>query len=66
MWRNRAAPGFIACMALILGGAVGNLIDSVFYGVLYHNAPGSPLQWFFGQATDRLCVDSPAGFVLAA
>ncbi|RZK31763.1 MAG: hypothetical protein EOO57_15865, partial [Hymenobacter sp.] len=39
LWRNRAAPGFIACMALILGGAVGNLIDSVFYGVLYHNAP---------------------------
>ena len=45
--RQRAASGFIACMALILGGAVGNLIDSVFYGIIYDNAPfGSPTRWF--------------------
>ena len=27
--------GFIACVALILAGASGNIIDSVFYGVLF-------------------------------
>ena len=37
--RQRAIGGYIASMALILGGTVGNLIDSVFYGVIYQNAP---------------------------
>jgi signal peptidase II len=27
--------GFIACVALILAGAFGNIIDSVFYGVIF-------------------------------
>jgi signal peptidase II len=55
--RQRAPKGFIACMALILGGAVGNLIDSIFYGVLYHNAPtGSPTQWLYGQVIDMINV----------
>ena len=61
---QRAAGGYIACMALILGGAVGNLIDSVFYGVLYDNAPfGSPTRWFYGQVIDMLYVDIYEGFL---
>jgi signal peptidase II len=57
LWQQRAPKGFIACMALILGGAVGNLIDSVFYGVLYQNAPaGSPTQWLYGQVIDMINV----------
>jgi signal peptidase II len=57
LWRTRAPKGFIACMALILGGALGNLIDSIFYGVLYHNAPaGSPSQWLYGQVIDMINV----------
>src|SRR5579862_131422 len=32
-------PGFLICLALILGGAVGNVIDSTFYGVFLDNAP---------------------------
>lgn len=57
LWRTRAPRGFIACMALVLGGAVGNLIDSIFYGVLYHNAPaGSPSQWLYGQVIDMINV----------
>lgn len=64
LWRQRAAAGFIACMALILGGAVGNVIDSVFYGVIYHNAPfGSPTPWFFGQVIDMIYVDIYEGFL---
>ncbi|MFD1870872.1 lipoprotein signal peptidase [Hymenobacter bucti] len=67
LWRQRAAGGFIACMALILGGAVGNLIDSIFYGVIYNNAPaGSPSPWFFGQVIDMLYADIYEGFLPAS
>jgi signal peptidase II len=62
--RERAPGGYIACMALILGGALGNLIDSVFYGVIYSNAPfGSPTRWFYGQVIDMLYVDIYEGFL---
>ncbi|MGI4741414.1 MAG: lipoprotein signal peptidase [Janthinobacterium lividum] len=67
LWRSRAAAGFIACMSLILGGAVGNLADSIFYGIIYHNAPvGSPTPWFFGQVIDMLYADIYEGFLPAA
>ncbi len=62
--RQRAAAGFIACMALILGGAVGNLIDSIFYGLVYKNAPfGAPTAWFHGQVIDMIYVDIYEGFL---
>lgn len=32
--------GFIACVALVLAGAVGNIIDSVFYGVIFDHSYG--------------------------
>jgi signal peptidase II len=42
-------------MALILGGAVGNVIDSTFYGVFLNNHPiDSPTPWFHGQVIDML------------
>jgi signal peptidase II len=42
-------------MALILGGAVGNVIDSTFYGVFLNNhPPNSPTPWFHGQVIDML------------
>ncbi|MGE5365480.1 MAG: signal peptidase II [Bacteroidota bacterium] len=39
-------------LALILGGAVGNLIDRVFYGVFYGYAP-----LFYGKVVDFLDLD---------
>ena len=61
--RQRAIGGYIV-MALILGGTIGNLIDSVFYGVIYGNAPfGSPTRWFYGQVIDMLYVDIYEGFL---
>ena len=61
--KQRAAAGYIACMALILGGAVGNLIDSVFYGIIYDNAPfGSPSRWFYGQVIDMIYVPLYVGY----
>ena len=61
--RQRVAAGYIACMALVLGGALGNLIDSIFYGVIYNNAPlGSPTRWFYGQVIDMLFVPLYVGY----
>ena len=55
MAKKDAHPGFLLCMALILGGAVGNVIDSTFYGVLLDNHPvDSPTPWFHGQVIDML------------
>lgn len=63
LWRQRAPAGYIACIALILGGALGNLLDSIFYGVIYHNAPaGSPTPWFYGQVIDMINVPIYQGF----
>src|SRR5688572_17665588 len=50
-----AHTGFLWCMGLSLGGAVGNVIDSTFYGVFLQNAPeSSPTPWFHGQVIDML------------
>ena len=55
---NKSKPLLLTCTALILGGAIGNLIDSVFYGVLLNNAPlDAPMQWFHGQVIDMFFFD---------
>lgn len=55
MTSKKSHSGFLVCMALILGGAVGNVIDSIFYGVFLGNAPlDSPSLWFHGQVIDML------------
>ncbi len=55
LYQKKAHAGLIWCMALILGGAVGNVIDSTFYGVWLDNAPaGSVTPWFHGQVIDML------------
>src|SRR5436309_2155997 len=33
------SKGFIICGSLILAGALGNLIDSMFYGLIFTNSP---------------------------
>lgn len=50
--------GLLWCIALILGGAIGNVIDSAFYGVLLDNAPyDAPTPWFHGQVIDMFYID---------
>ncbi len=39
-------------IAMILGGAIGNLIDRAFYGIIFHYAP-----LFYGKVVDFLDVD---------
>ena len=50
--------------ALILGGAAGNGIDSIFYGKLLNNVPyKAPMSWFYGQVIDMLYIDIWSGFL---
>lgn len=56
--KKRTHPGLLWCVALILGGAVGNVIDSTFYGVLLDNAPyNASTPWFHGQVVDMFYID---------
>jgi signal peptidase II len=58
LWRmatKHAHRGFLICLSLILGGAIGNVIDSTFYGVIFNNSlPDSSTPWFHGQVIDML------------
>lgn len=36
--RKKYHPGFIACTGLIFAGALGNLIDSMFYGLIFEES----------------------------
>lgn len=46
--RKKEHPGFIACVALIFAGALGNLIDSLFYGMIFSASEyGYPLARLF-------------------
>ena len=50
--------GLLWCIALILGGAVGNIVDSTFYGVFLDNAPPDAITpWFHGQVIDMFYLD---------
>lgn len=55
LYKNRD-EGFLLrlALALILGGAIGNLIDRVFYGKIYGYAP-----YFYGKVVDFLHLDFP-------
>lgn len=45
----------LTSLALILAGATGNVIDSIFYGVILDNAPLNAVSpWFHGQVIDML------------
>lgn len=46
---RKESLGFRLSLAMILGGAVGNLIDRVFYGVIFGDAP-----LFYGKVVDFL------------
>ncbi|RIJ48570.1 lipoprotein signal peptidase [Maribellus luteus] len=39
--KNKEIPfGFIACISLIFAGAIGNIIDSLFYGIIFNHSWG--------------------------
>lgn len=58
--------GYLVCISMILGGAIGNLIDSVFYGVFLNNAPyNAPTPWMHGQVIDMFYFDIWEGYIPA-
>jgi len=53
LYSARKEPlGFRVSLAMILGGALGNLIDRVFYGAVYGDAP-----LFYGRVVDFIDMD---------
>jgi signal peptidase II len=53
LYHARNEPlGFRVSLAMILGGATGNLIDRVFYGVIFDESP-----LFYGKVVDFFDVD---------
>ena len=46
MIKKRASQLLIFCLCLILAGAVGNLIDSVFYGIIFSSSYGQVASLF--------------------
>jgi len=58
LYNKKSNAGLLTCVSMILGGAIGNLIDSIFYGKYLGNAPyGAPMQWFHGQVIDMFFFD---------
>lgn len=56
--------GLLWSVAAILGGAIGNVIDSIFYGVFLDNAPYESITpWFHGQVIDMLYLDIWEGYL---
>jgi signal peptidase II len=61
---SKTHKGLLWCAAAILGGAIGNVIDSTFYGVVINNAPyGAPTPWFHGQVIDMFYLDIWEGYL---
>lgn len=66
----RDAPkGFVFSMALILGGAFGNIVDSTFYGVFiegnavpFYGETPHFYPWFHGQVIDMFYFDIASGY----
>ena len=64
MARKGLSSGLLWCVALILGGAIGNVIDSTFYGVFLDNAsPDAITPWFHGKVVDMFYLDIWEGYV---
>jgi signal peptidase II len=64
MIKKQQHPLLLICIAMILGGAIGNVIDSTFYGVLLNNAPfDAPTPWFYGQVIDMFYIDIWEGYI---
>ncbi|WP_071146305.1 lipoprotein signal peptidase [Bacteroides ihuae] len=61
--KRGAKTGYIVCISLIFTGALGNIIDSVFYGILFNESTHSSIAnfmpagggystWFYGKVVD--------------
>ena len=44
--RGGESIGFIVCLSLVLAGAAGNIIDCLFYGMIFNNPPAPMIAEF--------------------
>lgn len=64
LWRvRREASALPVFIALILGGAAGNLIDRIFYGVWFAPINDYAGGLFFGRVVDMVYVDIFEGYL---
>ncbi len=54
---------FAYILALIIAGAIGNLIDRLFYGIIFRNINEYEGGFFLGRVVDMIYVDIWKGFV---
>ena len=50
--KQKGHVGLLIALSLVLAGAIGNIIDSVFYGVYFSDINGYPGKWFEGNVVD--------------
>ncbi|KAA6347696.1 Lipoprotein signal peptidase [termite gut metagenome] len=61
--KEKLKTGYIICVSLILAGALGNIIDSIFYGMIFNASTHSTIAtfvsgsegyapWFYGKVVD--------------
>lgn len=64
LFKKSAPKGLMVCVGFILGGAIGNLIDSIFYGVFLDlSAYDAPMQLFHGKVIDMFYIDIWEGYL---
>jgi signal peptidase II len=62
--KRKANTGLLWAMSMILAGAMGNVLDSIFYGKFLNNAPpDAPTPWFHGQVIDMVFFDFWQGYI---
>ena len=44
--QKKAKTGYLVCLAMVLAGAAGNLIDCMFYGLIFNNSSEFYLSYF--------------------
>jgi len=61
---NKAHKGLIGSITLIIAGALGNIIDSIFYGVIFSDINMyHPTGWFQGWVVDMFYAPLWEGFL---
>ena len=40
LWKKEVPFGLVACFSLIMAGAIGNILDSAFYGLIFNESYG--------------------------
>jgi signal peptidase II len=62
--KKNVSFGLVVCFAMILAGAMGNIVDSIFYGVIFNSSIGQVAEflppnggygeWLHGKVVDML------------